>query len=85
VETERPDDKHYDVVCINCGWRKVVDTFTNPFGQWLRKQVLYKDSGIIYIIDRPHIGRRTVLEQKGKRWRIVREYNISDGRKAVEA
>lgn len=85
LETERPTARHYDLVCINCGWRIMVDTSRNPFGKWLRKTVLKKDNSGLFWVNREHIGRRTLLERDGKDWRIVFEHNISDGRETVEA
>lgn len=85
VETERNTARYYDMVCIQCGWRIMVDTWKNPFGKWIRKKVLYRETSTFFWVDRPHIGRRTLLERNGEDWRIVFEHNISDGRKAVEA
>lgn len=85
MEPERNTTRYYDLVCVQCGWRKMVDTFKNPFGKLLRKKVLFNEVTTYFWVDRPHIGRRTLLERSGEDWRIVFEYNIPDGRKAVEA
>lgn len=85
VETERDTGRYYDLVCIACGRRKHVDTWKNPFGKWLRRNKLYSQTSALFWVERPHIGRRTLLERNGEEWRIVFEHNISDGRETVQA
>lgn len=79
VEIDRIDKRHYDVVCVNCGKRVMVDTSNDPFGELLRRVVLAKSQTVYFLYDRPHINRRTVLARRGEEWRIVREQDFHYG------
>lgn len=73
VETDRPSSRFYDLVCINCGKRSLVDTRKGKFGAWLRESVLGPTNTTYFWVDRPHVNRRTLIARRGEEWRIVGE------------
>lgn len=85
LEVEYPLWRYYDLTCLKCGRRKVLDTHNDTLGKRLREMVL-NDIGVTYFwVERPHVGKRTLLARRGKDWKVVgeRKTNIHNEQEAV--
>lgn len=83
LEIDHPAQRDYDFLCLHCGRRKHYDSNVHPVASSIRAALLARNHTTIFLIDRPHVGRRTVLLRRGGEWSIVRETNIPDERKAL--